>query len=267
VNHPKIFEAADRQVETYDYINKAGTELDFAAMRASLEKIPSGDVVLLHACCHNPTGIDPRLDEWRQIADIVEKRRILPLVDFAYQGFGDGLEEDAIGLRELCRPGMELLVCSSFSKNFGLYCERVGALTIVAGTPDAAQAALSHAKVCVRVNYSNPPKHGAAIVATILGDAGLRAPWEREVAEMRDRIHSMRKLFVETMKRKAPQHDFSFIAQQRGMFSFTGLKPVQVDELRSKYSLYVVTSGGRINVAGMTQANMDRLCAAIASVL
>ena len=267
VNHPQIFQAADRRVGVYDYIDKAGTGLDFDALRASLSKVPAGDVVLLHAGCHNPTGIDPGPEQWREIADIMQARGLLPLVDFAYQGFGDGLEEDAIGLRTLCRPGMELLICSSFSKNFGLYCERVGALTLVGSTADAAQAALSHAKICVRVNYSNPPKHGAAIVATILADAELRAEWERELAEMRNRIHSMRRLFVETMKAKAPERDFSFIGRQRGMFSYTGLSPVQVDTLRAQYSIYLVASGGRINVAGMTEANMDRLCEAVASVL
>jgi aspartate/tyrosine/aromatic aminotransferase len=148
-----------------------------------------------------------------------------------------------------------------------MYCERVGALTIVAGNSEAAQAALSHAKIRVRVNYSNPPKHGAAAVAKVLADRELRDLWERELAQMRDRINSMRQLFVKTMKAKAPQHDFSFIADQRGMFSFSGLMPMQVDQLRTQHSVYVVTAGGRINVAGMTEANMDRLCDAIASVL
>jgi len=267
VNHPKIFHAADRQVETYAYMDDAGTGLDFDAMLASLQQIPAGDVVLLHACCHNPTGIDPTPEQWKQIGDVIQQRQLLPLVDFAYQGFANGLQEDAIGLRELCRPGVELLICSSFSKNFGLYCERVGALTIVAGEPDAAQAALSHAKICVRVNYSNPPRHGAAIVATVLSDPQLRSQWAQELEEMRGRINSTRQSFVATMKDKAPQHDFSFIARQRGMFSFSGLKPIQVDELRNKHSIYVVTSGGRINVAGMTPANLDRLCDAVASVL
>ncbi|MFV1964803.1 MAG: amino acid aminotransferase [Pirellulaceae bacterium] len=266
VNHPKIFEAADRPVETYPYIDQAGTGLDFDSMLAGLQQIPEGDVVLLHACCHNPTGIDPTPEQWRRIADVVQQRQLLPLIDFAYQGFAVGLDEDAVGLRELCRPGMEVLICSSFSKNFGLYCERIGALTIVARTQEAAKAALSHAKICVRVNYSNPPKHGGAVVATVLGDATLRAQWSRELAAMRDRINTMRTLFVETMKAKAPRHDFSFIARQRGMFSFSGLTPVQVDELRSKHSIYIVTAGGRINVAGMTEANIDRLCDAIASV-
>ncbi len=267
VNHPKVFEAADRALESYDYLDAAGTGLDFAAMRAALEAIPAGDVVLLHGCCHNPTGVDPTPDQWREIADVVHGRDLLPLVDIAYQGFGDGLEADAVGVRELCRPGREAIICSSFSKNFGLYSERVGALTLVARTSDAAAAALSHAKISVRTNYSNPPQHGAAIVAMVLGDAALRKQWEQELATMRNRINAMRQQFVETMRSKAPDHDFSFIARQRGMFSFSGLTPLQVDRLRSEHSIYVVTAGGRINVAGMTAANMDRLCDAIASVL
>ena len=224
-------------------------------------------MVLLHGCCHNPTGIDPTPEQWPQIAEVVRGRGLLPLIDFAYQGFGDGLHEDAAGLHEMCRSSQELLVCTSYSKNFGLYSERVGALTIIAGTADAAEAALSHVRTCIRVNYSNPPQHGAAIVAMVLGDAELRSQWEAELTQMRERINGMRKRFVETMHAKAPKHDFSFIAQQLGMFSFSGLTPLQVDELRSKYSIYVVASGGRINIAGMTNSNMDRLCEAIAAVL
>ena len=266
-NHPKVFEAADRPIETYPYIDTSGTKLDFEAMLESLHQIPAGDVVLLHGCCHNPTGIDPTPDQWQQIADVIHQRKLLPLIDFAYQGFGRGIDEDAVGLRAVVRPGTEAIVCSSFSKNFGLYSERVGALTLIAGSADAAQAALSHAKVSVRTNYSNPPQHGGAIVATVLADPKLRGMWEEELAGMRARIHAMRTLFVETMKQKAPQRDFSFIANQCGMFSFSGLTPVQVDELKNKHSVYVVTAGGRINVAGMTEQNMDRLCTAIASVL
>lgn len=266
-NHPNVFEAADRQVEVYRYIDASGTTLDFDAMLQSLKQIPAGDVVLLHGCCHNPTGIDPTPGQWQQIADVVQERKLLPLIDFAYQGFGQGIDEDAIGLRTVVRPGTEAIVCSSFSKNFGLYSERVGALSLIAGSADAAQAALSHAKVAVRTNYSNPPQHGGAIVATVLADPELRVMWEEEVTEMRTRIHAMRTLFVETIKQKAPQHDFSFIANQCGMFSFSGLTPVQVDELKNRHSIYAVTSGGRINVAGMTEQNMDRLCTAIASVL
>jgi len=158
-------------------------------------------------------------------------------------------------------------VCSSFSKNFGLYGERVGALTVVAGNADAAERALSQVKISIRTNYSNPPTHGAAIVATVLGDAQLRKQWEAELAAMRERIHKMRRQFVATMKTKAPQHDFAFLSSQKGMFSFSGLTNMQVDELRAKHAVYVVASGGRINVAGMTESNMGPLCDAIAAVL
>jgi aspartate aminotransferase len=266
-NHPAIFQSAGIQVETYSYIDASGRGLDFPAMRDSLKQVARGDIVLLHACCHNPTGIDPTLDEWREIAAIVHDRGALPLIDFAYQGFGDGLNDDAAGLRLFAQPGKELLVCSSFSKNFGLYSERVGALTLVAGDSAAAEAALSHVRIAIRVNYSNPPQHGAAIVATVLGSPELRAEWEGELAEMRRRIHGMRKLFVDTMKKMAPQHDFSFLNSQKGMFSFSGLTPMQVDELKAKHAIYIVVGGGRINVAGMTEENMDQLTSAIASVL
>jgi aspartate/tyrosine/aromatic aminotransferase len=266
-NHAAIFKAAGQQVEAYPYIDKAGRRLDFAAMRAALEQIPSGDVIVLHACCHNPTGIDPSIEEWKAIAATVRERGLLPLVDFAYQGLGDDLGQDAEGLRQLASPGQELLVCSSFSKNFGLYGERVGALTIVSGDADAAQRAMSQLRITIRTNYSNPPTHGAAIVATVLGDANLRQQWEQELAAMRDRIRQMRRLFVETMRQKAPAHDFSFLVDQKGMFSFSGLTNLQVEELRSEHSVYVVASGGRINVAGMTHQNMEPLCTAIAAVL
>jgi len=266
-NHAAIFSAAGQQVESYAYIDAAGRGLDFSAMLAALNQIPAGDVVLLHACCHNPSGIDPTPEQWKEIATIVRERELLPLVDFAYQGFGEGIAEDAAGLRELSQPGRELLVCSSFSKNFGLYGERVGALTVVAANAEAAQRALSQVRISIRTNYSNPPAHGAAIVASVLGDPALRKQWEEELASMRERIHQMRRLFVETMRTKAPQRDFSFLESQKGMFSFSGLTNLQVDELRSKHSVYVVGSGGRINVAGMTRENMGPLCTAIAAVL
>jgi aspartate/tyrosine/aromatic aminotransferase len=266
-NHGAIFAAAGMKVEVYPYLDASGRGLDLPAMIAGLRTIPPGDVVLLHACCHNPTGIDLAADEWRQIADVVHARKLLPLVDFAYQGFGDGLEEDAAGLRLLAKPGKDLLVCSSFSKNFGLYGERVGALTVVASGADSAERALSQVRISIRTNYSNPPTHGAAIVATVLSDAQLRKQWEAELAAMRERIHKMRRLFVTTMKTKAPQHDFTFLSSQKGMFSFSGLTNMQVDELRAKHAVYVVGNGGRINVAGMTEANMGPLCDAIAAVL
>jgi aspartate/tyrosine/aromatic aminotransferase len=266
-NHAAIFTAAGLGVEHYPYIDSTGKTLDFEALLAGLEHAQPADVVLLHACCHNPTGIDPTSEQWKRIADVVKRRELLPLVDFAYQGFGDGLQEDAVGLRELAQPGRELLICSSFSKNFGLYSERVGALTVVAATADAAEKSLSQVRTAIRVNYSNPPQHGAAIVSTILNDAALSQQWEQELAAMRKRIHQMRILFVDSMKKRCPDRDFSFIAGQKGMFSFSGLTPIQVDELRTKFSIYVVSAGGRINVAGMTEQNMPVLCDAIASVL
>lgn len=266
VNHPSIFSAAGLEPASYPYMDATGLGFDFDGMLAALKKIPAGDVVCLHACCHNPSGIDPTAEQWRQIARVVAERGLIPLLDFAYQGFGDGLHEDAVAVQELLAACGEMLICSSFSKNFGLYGERVGALTIVAASEGAAAAALSHAKVCVRVNYSNPPQHGAAIVQRILSDFDLRTQWDRELTAMRDRIHGMRKLFVETMQAKGANRDFTFIRGQRGMFSFSGLSPLQVDELRNRFGIYAVSSG-RINVAGMTEANMDRLCDAIVAVL
>ncbi len=265
-NHPKVFDAAGLQVGTYPYFDAENHNLDFESMLAALRDIPSGDAICLHACCHNPSGVDPTREQWQAIADVVYEGGLLPLLDFAYQGFGDGLREDAVAIKEFCRPGCELLVASSFSKNFSLYRERVGALTVVAADADAAQTVLSQLKACVRANYSNPPAHGAAIVEHILGDVELRAQWEDELSQMRDRINGMRHLFSETMKAKAPQHDLSFITQGRGMFAFSGLTGEQVDQLRDKHSIYMVRSG-RINVAGMSEDNMDRLCSAIASVL
>ncbi len=266
-NHAAIFNAAGIAVEYYPYIDSTGRSLDFAGMLDGLLQANRGDVVLLHACCHNPTGIDPTTAQWKQIADLLQEKELLPLVDFAYQGFGDGLEEDAAGLREIARPGQELLVCSSFSKNFGLYCERVGALTVVAQDEPTAERSLSQVRSAIRVNYSNPPRHGAAIVATILGDASLRKQWEAELTQMRERIWEMRTKFVAEMARLLPDRDFSFISSQKGMFSFSGLTPVQVDELRTKFAIYVVVAGGRINVAGMTPKNLPVLCTALASVL
>jgi aspartate/tyrosine/aromatic aminotransferase len=235
-------------------------------MLETLRQIPAGDVLLLHGCCHNPTGVDPTPEQWREIAEIVRERKLLPLVDFAYQGFGSGLREDAVGLETLCAPGQEMLVCSSFSKNFGLYRERVGAMTVVAEDAETADKAFSQVKAAIRANYSNPPAHGAAAATAVLNDGELRPLWENELTGMRARIHGMRNLFVETLKAQGAPRDFSFIARQRGMFSFSGLTPEQVRVLRERHSIYIVDSG-RLNVAGMTEANMDRLCQAIADVL
>lgn len=265
-NHPKVFQSAGVPTKTYRYYSPETFGLDFDALIEDLAKIPSGDVVLLHGCCHNPTGVDPSPEQWEKIADVLEGSGVLALVDFAYHGLGDGLEKDAAGLRALSRPGCELLVATSYSKNFGLYRERIGALTVVAADEDASAKALSHVKICVRTNYSNPPAHGAQIVATVLGDPELRVQWDEEVKGMRDRINGMRKKFVDGLEKKGVKRDFSFIAHQRGMFSFSGLTPEQVAVLREKHSIYIVGSG-RINVAGITDANIGPLCDAIAEVV
>ena len=266
VNHQKIFAAAGLEIKSYPYFDAASNNLDFAGMLSALEQIPAGDVVLLHGCCHNPSGVDPDIGQWESIAGVMADRGLLPLLDFAYQGFGEGLKEDAGGLLALCRPGVDLFVASSYSKNFSLYGERVGALTIVAENGEASARALSQTKLSIRASYSTPPTHGAAIVSAILGDPDLRLEWQDEVKTMRDRINDMRRLFVKTLADKKAGRDFSFIARQRGMFSFSGLSPEQVEALREKHSIYIVRSG-RINVAGMTESTMDRLCEAIASVL
>ena len=265
-NHGNVFGAVGLEMEHYPYYDAENKRLAFDALLDALRAVPASDVVLLHGCCHNPSGMDPTPEQWQAIADVVAERGFLPLLDFAYHGLADGLEEDAVGLRTFCRPGCELLIASSFSKNFGLYSERVGALTLVAATADAAEKAYSHIKKVIRANYSNPPTHGGAIVTTVLNDPALRALWESEVKDMRDRINGMRQLFVETLEAKGVTQDFSFLTRQKGMFSFSGLTKAQVDKLREAYSIYIVGSG-RINVAGMTPDNMDRLCEAIVAVL
>lgn len=265
-NHNTIFDAAGMTCEKYDYRNPATNGLDFDAMCASIKKIPAGDVILLHGCCHNPTGIDPTPEQWTIIGDLLAEQGVLPLVDFAYQGLAVGIEEDRAGLLELSKKVKQMLVCSSFSKNFGLYRERIGALTIVADDVEQASTVMSQVKLRIRYNYSNPPSHGAQIVATVLGDKDLKAKWIKEVAEIRNRINDMRHLFVKTLKEKGVEQDFSTIIEQRGMFSFSGLTKEQVTQLRGHNSIYIVDSG-RINVAGMTPDNMDRLCEAIKSVL
>ncbi len=266
-NHNSIFESAGLETKAYPYLSADRKSLDFAAWLDQLEREGRpGDVLLVHACCHNPTGIDPNREQWSEISELAAQRGMLPLVDFAYHGFGDGLEEDRVALAEISQHHAEFLVCSSYSKNFGLYSERVGALLAVCSTADVASKAASNVKVAVRSNYSNPPRHGGAIVATILDDPQLRQQWLGELAQMRERIHSVRNQFVEAMKRTSSPVDFSFLLSQRGMFSYSGLSPMQVDWLRSNKGIYMVGSG-RINVAGITSANIDRLTAAVAEAL
>lgn len=265
-NHQQVFAAAGLPVKTYPYYDPATHGCAFDAMAAALDTVPAGDAVLLHGCCHNPTGIDPSADQWQALVGVAREKGWLPFFDLAYQGLADGLDEDVQGLRQFAEAGLELLVCSSFSKNFSLYKERVGALTLLGHTADAAARAQSHVKKTIRACYSNPPAHGAQIVVTILNDADLRADWEQDVKAMRDRINGMRALFVKTLEAKGVDRDFSFIAQQKGMFSFSGLTKDQVQRLRDEYGVYAVGSG-RINVAGMTEDNMDALCTAIKAVL
>ncbi|AEF56534.1 amino acid aminotransferase [Marinomonas posidonica] len=265
-NHQSVFQSVGLEVGSYSYYNADSKTLDFEAMLASLSQVPEGDVVLFHGCCHNPTGIDPTPEQWYQLAKLCSKQGFLALFDFAYQGFGQSLNDDAQGLRTFLDHVPEMLIASSFSKNFGLYNERVGALTIVCETSDQAESAFTQIKRCIRTNYSNPPSHGSAVVAEILNDAELYALWESELDTMRTRIHEMRSLFVNTLRAKGVNQDFSFISQQQGMFSFSGLTPDQVAQLRNEFGIYIVGSG-RINVAGMTHDNMAPLCEAIASVI
>lgn len=265
-NHPQIFQAAGLSCKTYPYFDPVTNGLAFDNMLAGLEAITAGDVVLLHGCCHNPSGIDPTPTQWQTIGQVLARRQALPLVDFAYQGFGLGLEEDAASVRELVKSNAEVLIASSYSKNFGLYNERVGALTIVAADTESVGRVLSQVKSVIRANYSSPPAHGGAVVSTILADTSLRSQWEKELADMRKRIHDMRKLFVDTLTQKGIQTDFSFITRQLGMFSFSGLSKAQVDRLKDEYAVYVV-GNGRINVAGMTPTNMPVLADAIKAVM
>ncbi len=265
-NHPNIFAAAGVPTESYPYFNKESNDLAIGPMLEAIKQMPAGDVILLHGCCHNPTGIDPTADQWKQIAETVYAQGLLPMLDFAYQGFAEGIEEDAVGLRTLAQDGQELVLCSSFSKNFGLYRERVGALSIVCPSADAVSAVQSQMNRVIRCNYSNPPAHGGAIVNCVLRDEALRATWANEVATMRERINGIRQQFVDALAAKGVPGDYSFITQQRGMFSFTGLTKDQVEALREKHAIYIVGSG-RINVAGLTPANVERVAEAIGAVV
>ncbi|MBL1377369.1 amino acid aminotransferase [Zobellella iuensis] len=265
-NHRAVFIAAGLEVKEYGYYNADTKDLDFDAMLADLAQAKAGDVVLLHGCCHNPTGIDPTAEQWQQLAKLSAEKGWLPLFDFAYQGFAKGIEEDAYGLRVFAEHNQELLIASSFSKNFGLYNERVGAFTLVASDAAVADTAFSQVKTIIRANYSNPPSHGAAVVALVAEDPALYQDWLNELAEMRDRIQEMRTLLVEKLSSRGVDQDFSFIARQNGMFSFSGLDKEQVERLKNEFGIYIVGSG-RISVAGITKSNIDALCDAVAAVI
>ena len=265
-NHNAIFNAVGITIRNYRYYNEETHALDWDNMLADLSHADAGDVVLLHGCCHNPTGIDPTPAQWKQLAELSAKNGWLPLFDFAYQGLANGLEEDAQGLRAFAANHKELLIASSYSKNFGLYNERVGAFTIVAADQVTAETAFSQVKSIIRTLYSNPSSHGAHAVALVLGDAELKADWINELAGMRDRIKTMRQRFVDLLKEHGAEQDFSFIIEQNGMFSFSGLSPEQVDRLKDEFAIYAVRSG-RINVAGITEDNIRYLCESIVKVL
>ncbi|NRB22890.1 amino acid aminotransferase [Shewanella sp.] len=265
-NHQNIFTSAALKIKQYRYYKAETHGKDFDAMVADLKTAKQGDLVLLHGCCHNPTGIDLTQAEWHTIAELCVQQGLVPLFDFAYQGFGTGVEEDAQGLRIVADKVPELIVANSFSKNFGLYNERIGAVTLVAENQADVTKAFSQVKSTIRGNYSNPPAHGALIVSTILGDSELKTLWQSELKEMRERIAKMRGLFVETLKSAGVKQDFSFISTQNGMFSFSGLTKEQVAKLKDDHAVYIVGSG-RISVAGMTIENMPVICKAIAAVL
>jgi aspartate aminotransferase len=266
-NHNAIFAAGGLAVETYPYLGNDKTSLDLDAMLSHLEtQSRAGDLVCLHACCHNPTGIDPTAEDWAKIADLMKRKKLIPFVDYAYQGFGDGLYEDGVGLRALLAVNPEAVICSSYSKNFGLYSERVGAVMVVHESATSVAATLSQLKQTVRANYSNPPRHGASTVALILGDAALRAQWEAEVTAMRERISKMRTSFVQGMAKTNAKRDFTFLLNQKGMFSYTGLTAMQADWLKTERAIYLVGTG-RINVAGISESSLTFLCESIADCL
>jgi Aspartate/tyrosine/aromatic aminotransferase len=265
-NHRALFERAGFPVNTYRYYDAATHGLDFQGMVDDLNQLAAGTVVVLHACCHNPTGVDPTFDQWKQIAQIVKDRALVPFLDIAYQGFGDGLEEDAAVVRHFAAQDITMLVSSSFSKSFSLYGERVGALTLICSSSEESQRVLSQLKRVIRTNYSNPPTHGGTIVSMVLNTPELFKLWTDELAEMRNRIRSMRQQLVEKLKAAGVDRNFDFVLQQRGMFSYSGLTKEQVDRLREDHGVYAVSSG-RICVAALNSRNIDYVAKAIAAVL
>ena len=265
-NHNGIFEAADFRLKRYPYYNAETKGLNFGEMLDAFRQIPSQDVVLLHACCHNPSGVDLDDQQWGEVAAVAREKGWLPFLDFAYQGFGTSVEKDRSAVEIFAQAGIDFFVASSFSKNFGLYNERTGAITIVSPTKEESGVALSHLKKTVRACYSNPPAHGGLIVKTILSEPDLEKGWIAELAGMCERIKTMRSALVEGLSRRGIARDFSYIKAQNGMFSFSGIDDKTVDWLRLNKAVYVV-GGGRINVAGLTTNNIDYVCDSIAEAL
>lgn len=264
-NHRALFESAGFVVNNYSYYDPATHGVNFDGMLAALKAMPEGAIVVLHACCHNPTGADLSQEQWGQVIQAVVDGKLVPFLDMAYQGFGAGIAEDGAVVRRFAETGIPMLVSNSFSKSFSLYGERAGALSIVATSGEEAARVLSQLKRVIRTNYSNPPTHTAKVVAMVLSTPELRQQWEEELAGMRVRIKEMRNLMVEKLKEKAPGHDFEFVRQQVGMFSYSGLTKEQVGKLREQ-SIYAVDTG-RICVAALNSTNLDRVVDAVAKVL
>jgi aromatic-amino-acid transaminase len=265
-NHRAVFETAGFTVKEYAYYSPATHGLDFAAMRSALAALAPKSIVLLHACCHNPTGADLSAAEWQELAALFQKRSLFPFIDFAYQGFGDGIEADAVAVRAFTKAKIPCVIASSFSKSFSLYRERVGAISFVTADADEAKRVTSQVKRVIRTNYSSPSSHGGQVVALVLSDPELRKRWEAELTEMRERIQRMRSRFVEELARTGKARDFSFILHQKGMFSYSGLELERVRRLRQEFGLYIVDSG-RICVAALNENNLEYVTHAIAQVL
>ncbi|AMA46683.1 amino acid aminotransferase [Pseudomonas alabamensis] len=265
-NHRALFETAGFPVQNYRYYDAASHDVDRAGMLEDLQALPAGSIIVLHACCHNPTGVDLSLDDWKHVLEVIKAKGHVPFLDMAYQGFGDGIAEDAFAVRLFADSGLQCFVSSSFSKSFSLYGERVGALSIVTDSRDEATRVLSQVKRVIRTTYSNPPTHGASIVAAVLNDPELRQMWETELAEMRGRIHGMRKQMVELLAQYGAKQDFSFVARQCGMFSYSGLTAEQVGRLKDEFGIYALSTG-RICVAALNQNNIHVVTKAIVEVL
>lgn len=265
-NHRALFETAGFPVRNYRYYDAFSNGVNRGGLLEDLKNLPARSIVVLHACCHNPTGVDLTPEDWQAVLEIVREREHVPFLDIAYQGFGDGIEEDAAAVRLFAQSGLTFFVSSSFSKSFSLYGERVGALTIVTGDQEETGRVLSQVKRVIRTNYSNPPTHGASVVAAVLNSPELRVMWETELGEMRDRIRTMRLAMVEQLAALNAKRDFGFVAEQRGMFSYSGLTTEQVERLRSEFGIYAVGTG-RICVAALNTRNLPVVTKAIAEVL
>ncbi|ANR81137.1 aromatic amino acid aminotransferase [Kosakonia sacchari] len=265
-NHIAIFEGAGFVVSTYPWYDSATNGVRFEAFLEKLNTLAAQSIVLLHPCCHNPTGADLTHAQWDQVVEVLKARNLIPFLDIAYQGFGTGMEDDAYAIRAVARAGLPALVSNSFSKIFSLYGERVGGLSVVCDDADAASRVLGQLKATVRRNYSSPPNFGAQLVATVLGDAGLKASWLAEVEAMRTRILAMRQELVTVLKEAVPGGNFDYLLKQRGMFSYTGLSAAQVDRLREEFGVYLIASG-RMCVAGLNSRNVHRVAQAFAAVM